>query len=63
MICFTAAKYCFVVESEGGLELLEEVIKHPIPPNCVKELAAIVLENCKRFRERRSTYSDRQLDG
>lgn len=56
-------KYCSVVKTEGGLELLQEVIDHPMPPNCVKELAIIVLENYKQYLERDSVDASTHLDG
>lgn len=45
-------KYCDVVMSEGGMHLLDEIIDHPLPPRRVKELAHIVIENCRTFKER-----------
>ncbi|KAG5869508.1 hypothetical protein JTB14_008059 [Gonioctena quinquepunctata] len=44
-------KYCTLVEKEGGLRLLQELMHHSFPPPRVKDLAAIVLENCRKFRE------------
>ncbi|CAH1997122.1 unnamed protein product [Acanthoscelides obtectus] len=46
-----ADKYCALVEKEGGLPLLEELIQHPSPPQRVKDLAAIVIDNCRKFHE------------
>lgn len=43
-------KYCTLVEREGGLSLLQELIYHPIVPARVKDLAAIVIENCRKFQ-------------
>lgn len=59
-----AEKYCSLVESEGGLVLLQELIDHHSHPLLrVKELAAIVIENCRRYREQEEINSDTQLDG
>ncbi|KAK9886782.1 hypothetical protein WA026_018435 [Henosepilachna vigintioctopunctata] len=44
-------KYCGLVEKEGGLELLQEVINHPAPPTAVKMLAEMVLKNCHKYKE------------
>lgn len=63
MCCFSADKYCSLVESEGGLILLQELIDHPSPPFRVKELAAIVIDNCRRFREQEEINSDALFDG
>nr|CAI5840564.1 unnamed protein product [Callosobruchus analis] len=46
-----ADKYCALIEKEGGLKLLEELIQHPSPPQRVKDLAAIVIDNCRKFHE------------
>lgn len=43
-------KYCYLVEKEGGLDLLRELIAHPDPPVAIKQLAAIVIENCWKFK-------------
>lgn len=58
----SAEKYCSLVESEGGLVLLQELIEHPSPPFRVKELATVVIENCRRFRDQ-DLHSDSLLDG
>lgn len=51
------------MEKEGGLRLLQELIDHPSPPYRVKQLASIVIENCRQYREQESIDSDIQLDG
>lgn len=56
------AKYCALVELEGGLGLLQEIVSHAAPPARVKQLAAIVHENCRHFREH-YIESDSLLDG
>ncbi|CAH1179540.1 unnamed protein product [Phaedon cochleariae] len=57
-------KYCVLVETEGGLHLLQEVIMHPLPPMRVKNLAAVVLENCRKFKESGwQGIIDESLDG
>lgn len=43
-------KYCHLVEQEGGLDLLRELIAHPDPPVAIKDLAAIVIENCSKCK-------------
>ncbi|KAL1501347.1 hypothetical protein ABEB36_006682 [Hypothenemus hampei] len=43
-------KYCHLVEKESGLELLKELISHPDPPIAIKKLAAIVIENCVKYK-------------
>jgi Zyg-11 family protein len=42
------------VESEGGIQILEEIIHHEKPYARVKELAALVIIHCKEYRERLS---------
>ncbi|XP_050315743.1 protein zer-1 homolog isoform X2 [Anthonomus grandis grandis] len=43
-------KYCNLLEREGGLELLQEVLNHPDPPADIKQLAALVIENCWKYK-------------
>lgn len=43
------AKYCSLVEAEGGLTLLEEVMTHREPYLRIKELAAMVIEHCRQY--------------
>ncbi|XP_045510406.1 protein zer-1 homolog [Colias croceus] len=42
-------KYCNLVETEGGLNLLHELLRHRRPYATIKELAIIVINNCTRF--------------
>ncbi|CAK1588696.1 unnamed protein product [Parnassius mnemosyne] len=42
-------KYCALVEAEGGLILLHELLKHPEPYDVIKELACVVINNCSKF--------------
>ncbi|KAJ8927908.1 hypothetical protein NQ314_019538 [Rhamnusium bicolor] len=56
-------KYCALVEKEGGLHLLEDLIHHPSPPVAVKRLAAIVIENCRKFQENGWQDVEALLDG
>jgi Zyg-11 family protein len=56
-------KYCSLIEKEGGLVLLQELIEHPLPPLPVKNLAAMVIDNCKRYKEQEWTNVEAQLDG
>lgn len=51
------------MEKEGGLQLLEDLIHHPAPPLAVKHLAAIVIENCKKFQENGWQDVEALLDG
>nr|CAD7397256.1 unnamed protein product [Timema cristinae] len=57
------AKYCFLLESEGGLTLLQEIIQHDQPYGQIKELAMMVIKNCRQFREQGQLPQDAQLDG
>lgn len=41
-----AEKYCALVESEGGIQLLQQLLAHPAPYATVKELAQLVINNC-----------------
>lgn len=43
-------KYCHLVEKEQGLVLLQELIKHPEPPDAIRKLAMIVLDNCWKYK-------------
>lgn len=63
VVFFLASKYCSLVEKEGGLVLLQELIEHHLPPYCVKQLASMVIENCRQFREKGYIDTDSQLDG
>lgn len=49
-------KYCHLVESEHGLELLQEVIDHPSPYYRIKELAAMVLRHCAQDKDTEMVY-------
>lgn len=51
---FIPAKYCRLIESEGGLELLEELINSntsPAPYAKILELASIVRENVNCWQD------------
>jgi hypothetical protein len=51
---FFSEKYCSLIEDEGGLALLEELINSNIPPvpyARVLDLAAIVRENVNNWKE------------
>lgn len=50
-----ADKYCTLVEAEGGLRLLHDLMVHPNPYERIKKLANIVIVNCARYAAR---YSD-----
>lgn len=60
---FVAEKYCSLIEKEGGLILLQELIENSQPPLPVKNLASIVIENCRRYKEQEWTNVEAQLDG
>lgn len=45
-------KYCTLVEAEGGLRLLNELLLHPRPYEPIKKLAYIVINNCARYAAR-----------
>lgn len=49
-------KYCHLVESENGVELLQEVIDHPSPYYRIKELAAMVLRHCTQEKDTEMVY-------
>lgn len=51
LFIFLAGKYCELLEKEGGLELLKEIINHPAPPRSVKELAEIAINNCRQYKQ------------
>lgn len=55
-------KYCELLEKEGGLELLREIINHPAPPLPVKELAEIAINNCLKYKQLMVRMVER-LDG
>jgi 4-hydroxy-3-methylbut-2-enyl diphosphate reductase IspH len=39
------------VESEGGIHILEEIIHNEKPYHRIKELAAMVIMQCKEYKE------------
>ncbi|KAL4717706.1 hypothetical protein ACJJTC_000855 [Scirpophaga incertulas] len=45
-------KYCNLVEAEGGLLLLSDLVLHPAPYKLIKELAKTVIANCVQFSAR-----------
>lgn len=49
-------KYCHLVESENGIELLQEVIEHPSPYYRIKELATMVLRHCTQEKDTEMVY-------
>ncbi|XP_019873496.2 protein zer-1 homolog isoform X2 [Aethina tumida] len=44
-------KYCTLIEKEGGLDLLQELIMNSAPPEAVKHLARIVIDNCRVYKD------------
>lgn len=44
------------MESEHGIELLQEVVAHPKTYQRIKELATMALDNCKQERESEMVY-------
>ncbi|KAJ8737239.1 hypothetical protein PYW07_000510 [Mythimna separata] len=47
-------KYCTLVEAEGGLTLLNELLAHPRPYEHIKTLANVVITNCFHWANRDS---------
>ncbi|XP_068633065.1 protein zer-1 homolog [Battus philenor] len=45
-------KYCGLVETEGGLTLLKNLLKHSSPYEDIKKLACTVINNCAEFSSR-----------
>ncbi|XP_028172761.1 protein zer-1 homolog isoform X1 [Ostrinia furnacalis] len=45
-------KYCSLMESEGGLKLLSDLLVHPSPYKLIKDLARTVIANCAHFAAR-----------
>lgn len=56
-------KYCSLVESEGGIEILENVIRDDAPYQRIKELASMVINECLKYRDRSEQNGPPQLDG
>jgi Zyg-11 family protein len=46
-----ATRYCSLVESEGGIQVLEEIMRNEKPYPRIKELAAMVIMHCKEYKE------------
>ncbi|XP_023710410.1 protein zer-1 homolog isoform X3 [Cryptotermes secundus] len=44
-------RYCSLVESEGGIHILEEIIRNEKPYPRIKELAAMVIMHCREYKE------------
>ncbi|ENN81456.1 protein zer-1 homolog [Dendroctonus ponderosae] len=43
-------KYCHLVEKEGGILLLKDVVDHPEAAIEIKQLAMMVVDNCWKFK-------------
>ncbi|KAJ9584522.1 hypothetical protein L9F63_021132 [Diploptera punctata] len=56
-------RYCSLVEAEGGLVILEEIIANEKPYECIKQLAAMVITQCRLYREKKTLDTDASLDG
>ncbi|XP_046664113.1 protein zer-1 homolog [Homalodisca vitripennis] len=61
-------KYCSLVETEGGIEILEEVVGDDRPYKRIKELARQVLNHCQQYKEKgivemETPQPSYQLDG
>lgn len=56
-------KYCSLVEAEGGIHLLEEIIQHEQPYARIKELAAMVVMHCRHYHEQQLLEASGPLDG
>ncbi|XP_022908305.1 protein zer-1 homolog isoform X2 [Onthophagus taurus] len=54
-------KYCHVLEEEGGITLLEDLLSRTVLPSAIRRLAEIVLQNCMMFNVRSSDVL--QFDG
>ncbi|KAF6200916.1 hypothetical protein GE061_005363, partial [Apolygus lucorum] len=54
-------KYCSLVEAEGGVKILSEVIEDPKPYARIKDLASIVIQKCHDHRL--TMVEEPQLDG
>lgn len=50
-------KYCPLVQEEGGIQLLENLLKKDLPYWRIKELAQLVITHCNRF-EKNGTLND-----
>lgn len=47
-------KYCNLVEAEGGLKLLNDLLDHHTPYELIKKLAYVVINNCAKYAARDS---------
>ncbi|KAL0279693.1 UNVERIFIED_CONTAM: hypothetical protein PYX00_001192 [Menopon gallinae] len=47
-------KYCSLVENDGGIPLLEEVIQSDTAYQRIKELAEMVINNCREHKQKKS---------
>lgn len=57
-------KYCSLVEAEGGIQILEEVLADDAPYPRIKELASLVIKHCRQYRELgRLELDSPELDG
>lgn len=50
LIPFTASKYCSLVEAEGGLVILRDILSEDSPIETTKTLARTVFDNCDKFK-------------
>jgi hypothetical protein len=60
---FPATRYCSLVESEGGLLILEEIIHNDKPYARIKQLATMVIYHCQLYKEKKTLDTDAPFDG
>lgn len=49
-------KYCHLIQNEGGLVLLNNLLHHPAPYTVIKKLACVVINNCVSYAARGTDY-------
>lgn len=59
----SAEKYCGLVESEGGIEILQQIMVDDKPYDSIKLLAKLVLDKCEQFKNTGQENETPQLDG
>ena len=50
LLCSSENPYCLLLEREGGLELLKNIINDPRPYADIKKLATQVIARCKKYK-------------
>ncbi|XP_076359935.1 protein zer-1 homolog isoform X1 [Tachypleus tridentatus] len=51
-------KYCSLIKSENGIELLEKLLQNPVCCKKIKDLANMVIEQCKSFKADETNEED-----